>query len=55
MEKRTKRERVKVTFETINQGRYSVIPGAVIAKANDRIKKAMRKFDQERRVREKRR
>lgn len=37
-------KRVKINFETINKGKYEVIPPEKIAETNARIKKAMKEF-----------
>ena len=37
-------KRVKISFETINEGKYEIIPSKKIAETNARIKKAMKEF-----------
>ena len=37
-------KRVKINFETINQGKYQIIPWEKIYEMNNRIKEAMRKL-----------
>lgn len=37
-------KRVKISFETINEGKYEIIPPEKIAETNERIKKAMKEF-----------
>lgn len=37
-------KRVKINFETINEGKYKIIPPEKIAESNSRIKEAMKKF-----------
>lgn len=37
-------KRVKVNFETINAGKYTIIPAKDIAEINARVKKEMKKF-----------
>ena len=37
-------KRVKISFETINEGKYEIIPPEKIAETNARIKKAMKEF-----------
>jgi len=37
-------KRVKITFESVNEGKYTIIPKKDIAETNLRIGKAMRKF-----------
>lgn len=34
-------KRVKINFQTINEGNYTVIPGKEIAEVNKRIREAM--------------
>lgn len=36
--------RIKINFETINKGKYEIIPPKEIAESNARIKKAMKEF-----------
>lgn len=40
--KNGKTKRVKINFETVNHGRYKIIPPQKVAETNARIKKAMR-------------
>lgn len=44
VEKPKKRKTVKITFETINKGKYTVIDPKLIDESNARIKKNMREF-----------
>ncbi len=37
-------KKIKINFETINKGKYEIIPPQEIAESNARIKKAMKKF-----------
>ena len=37
-------KRVKINFETVNKGKYEIIPPEKIAETNARIKKAMKEF-----------
>ena len=37
-------KRVKINFETINEGKYEIIPPEKIAESNARIKKAMKEI-----------
>jgi hypothetical protein len=37
-------KRIKINFETINKGKYEIIPPKEIAESNARIKKAMNEF-----------
>ena len=37
-------KRVKINIETINKGKYEIIPPEKIAETNARIKKAMKGF-----------
>jgi len=37
-------KRTKISFETINKGRYEIIPPEKIAESRERIKKNMRAF-----------
>lgn len=39
-------KRIKINFETINKGRYEIIPWEKIHETNKRIKKALRKLKQ---------
>jgi hypothetical protein len=34
-------KRVKINFKTVNEGKYTVIPGEEIAEVNKRIREAM--------------
>lgn len=36
-------KRVKITFESINKGKYTIIPAKDIAETNARVKKEMKK------------
>jgi hypothetical protein len=38
------RERVKINFESLNQGKYEVIPPEKIAGSRERIKQNMKTF-----------
>lgn len=40
--KQIKSKRIKINFETINKGNYTVIPQNEINETNNRIKKAMK-------------
>lgn len=35
-------KRVKISFETVNEGKYTVIDKSAIAESNERVKKAMK-------------
>jgi len=35
-------KRVKINFESVNKGKYTIIPPEDIAESNERIKKAMK-------------
>jgi len=37
-------KRLKVSFESVNKGKYAIIPKASIAETNKRIKEEMRIF-----------
>jgi hypothetical protein len=37
-------KRVKINFETVNKGRYEIIPPAKIAESRERIKQNMKAF-----------
>ena len=39
-------KRIKINFETINKGKYEIIPSEKIHETNKRIKKALRKLKQ---------
>lgn len=39
---KNKNARVKITFESINEGNYTIIPKKDIEAANQRVKKSMR-------------
>lgn len=39
-------KRIKINFETINKGKYEIIPWEKIYKTNKRIKEAIRKLKQ---------
>jgi hypothetical protein len=40
-------KRIKINFETINKGKYEIIPPQEIAESNARIKKAMKNLIEE--------
>ena len=50
MEK-SKSRRVKINFETINKGKYTVIDPKLIAESYVRISKAMKEFKRKNRIR----